>query len=154
MQPGNTNIGLTACLPRYSFISFTRRYIQYRLYKPQVTKPRMSTVVGFTTFSLPGIFGAAPAAGASAMIPPYLVSKLSLRGGRLRRRRAAADVGAALRALGQGLEPLLMAARTRDQLALGPDHQVHHHPDHGRQEEDHERPQDRVLVAARLGVLE
>src|SRR5438552_4185330 len=122
MQPGNTNIGLTACLPRYSFISFTRSHIQYRLYRPHVTNPRISTVVGLTTFSLPGILGAAPAAGASAMNPPYLVSKLSFR-----RRRRAADIRVALRALGEGLQPLLMAARTRHQLALGTDQEVHDH---------------------------
>src|SRR5690242_1342576 len=109
MQPGNTNIGLTCCLPRYSFISFTRSHIQYRQYRPHVTNPRMSTVVGFSTFLLPGRFGGKPGvAGASAIDS----SLSSFRSG-FRRRSRRAGLGAAAGTLGKGVELLLVAARAR-----------------------------------------
>src|SRR6185503_1903137 len=107
----------------------------------------MRTVVGLTTFSLPGILGAAPAAGASAMIPPYLVSWLSFR-----RRRRGAGVVPAVRATGHGLELLLVAAWARVEFALRPHAEIDDETDDVR-EDQQDDPQDGVLVSPRLGVL-
>src|SRR5262250_2861413 len=98
---------------------------------PHVKSPRSSTVVGLATFSLPGIFGAAPAAGASAMIPPYLVSCSGLRW--LRRRRRARDIGVARWVLPERLELRVFAVGAVAALSLGTDHQVYGQADDQRQ---------------------
>src|SRR4051812_43288714 len=112
---------------------------------PHVKSPRISTVVGLTTRSLPGIFGASPlaaGAGASAMIPPYSNSRtLSGLGGR-------AGVHRAERAFRQRRQPLLVAGGTGAEVALGPHRQVDDQADDAR-EEDQDGPDHGIRVAAR-----